>query len=316
MGRTLAETIRESTRHHLKQHNGLLFGQCVTAVGWIGGTVPELTEEEGIVELSMADIAGAGVAVGAALMGRRPIFVIRYQGFMWYNAAPILNYAAKSRDMWDVACPLFVRSIAMEGSIGPVASSSHHGMVIRMPGMPVIAPMTSGEWLQAWNWFLRHDDPLYVSEHRRSFPIDYEMEDDINGPADLTIVAISAARLNAMDAIEILRHEGIRCHLIHALWLKPFAITPNMRESLCRSGLGLVIDSDFELAAAGRSLAYDLMHATGTAVHALGLEDRSAGFAKQHDNGTPTPEQIATRVRHIIKNKSQPVPEVVSMLAP
>ena len=66
---TLAETIQQATREHLANNNGLLFGQCVTAVGWIVGTVPEMSEEEGIVELSMADVAGAGVAVGAALMG-------------------------------------------------------------------------------------------------------------------------------------------------------------------------------------------------------------------------------------------------------
>ena len=84
MASSVAETIRDITRKHLKENNGLLFGQCVTAVGWVGGTIPEMTEEEGIVELSMADVSGAGVAVGAAVVGRRPIYVIRYQGFMWY----------------------------------------------------------------------------------------------------------------------------------------------------------------------------------------------------------------------------------------
>ena len=79
MARTVAETIKEATRQHLESRNGLLFGECVSAVGWIGGTVPEMTEEEGIVELSMADVAGAGIAVGAALANRRPIYVIRYQ---------------------------------------------------------------------------------------------------------------------------------------------------------------------------------------------------------------------------------------------
>ena len=72
MGKTTAETINEVTRNHLTHGNGLLLGQCVTAVGWIGGTVPDC---EGIVELPMTDVAGPGFAVGCALMGRRPIFV-------------------------------------------------------------------------------------------------------------------------------------------------------------------------------------------------------------------------------------------------
>lgn len=305
MSKTVAETIRDTTREHLTKANGLLFGQCVTAVGWIGGTVPELTEADGIVELPMADVAGAGIAVGAALSGRRSIYVIRYQGFMWYNAAPIVNYAAKSKDMWGIPCPLLVRSIAMEGSIGPVASAAHHGMVMRMPGIPVIAPMTPGEWKAAWDWWLEHDDPVYMSEHRRSFTIDHELPAILNETPRITLIGISAARLNAKEAVDQLAAEGIVCDLVPCVWLKPFEMTADMQSSLSRSGLGLVIDSDFEIAAAGRSVAYDLMHKMRMPVHALGLDDRSAGFAARADNPTPTAERIAARVRLLLAEQGK-----------
>lgn len=301
MAATVAETIRATTRKHLTEDDGLLFGECVTAVGWIGGTVPEMTVEEGIVELSMADVAGPGIAVGAALVGRRPIYVIRYQGFMWYNASPLLNYAAKSKDMWGVPCPILVRAIGMEGGIGPVASASQHGMVMRMPGMPVCAPITPGEWLQAWDWFMANDDPLYVSEHRRSFPVDYEMEHVLNRRADITILAISAARLNTLEAMKLLSQDGITCDLIHILWLKPFEITDVIVNSLKQTGLGLVIDSDFEIAGPSRSIAYELMLATSVPVHSLGLEDRTAGFAPHLDNGTPTVEKIYHQVKRLVR---------------
>jgi len=134
---TVAETIRKATACHLNAFDGLLFAQSVKAVGWIGGTVPK--QSKGIVELSCADVAGAGLTVGVALVGRRPIYVIRYQGFIWYNAASIINYAAKSKEMWGVPCPMFVRSIASDGA-GPVAGGAHHGMVMRMPGIKVFAP--------------------------------------------------------------------------------------------------------------------------------------------------------------------------------
>ena len=291
------------TRKHLEEDNGLLFGQCVTAVGWIGGTVPEMTEDEGIIELSMADVSGAGIVVGVAVVGRKPIYVIRYQGFMWYNSAPLLNYAAKSKDMWNVPCPIFVRSIAMEGGIGPVASGSHHGMVMRMPGMPVCAPMPPGEWKEAWDWFMSHDDPLYVSEHRRSFPIDYEMDHILNTEADIKILAISAARLNASEAIDRLNYEGIVCDLIHLMWLKPFQITEIMINSIKKTGLALVIDSDFEISSSSRSIAYELMHETSVPVYSLGLEDRTAGFAPHLDNGTPTIEKIHDHIKSLMKTK-------------
>lgn len=304
MARTVAQTIKEITRAHLKENQGLFLGQCVTAVGWIGGTVPEMTEEEGIVELPAVDVAGPGIAVGAALVGRRPIFTIRYQGFMWYNAAPLLNYAAKSKEMWGIPCPILVRSIATEGGAGPVASASHHAMVMHMPGMPVIAPMTPGEWQSAWEWFMSHDDPLYVSEHRRSFPIDYEMEPLIHRRADITLLAISAGRLNALEAVKLLQQEGITANLLHLVWLKPFSVTPVMLEALRATGLGLVIDSDFEIAGASRSIAYELMHQAGVSVHALGLEDRTGGFAPQCDNPTPPAGKIARRVKELLKSRN------------
>ena len=302
MARTVAETIQEVTRKHLKENRGLLLGQCVTAVGWIGGTVPAMTEEEGIVELSMADVSGAGVAVGVALSGRRPIYVIRYQGFMWYNAAPLLNYAAKSKEMWNVSCPVFVRSIAMEGGIGPVASASNHGMVMHMPGMPVCAPMTPGEWTEAWGWFMKHDDPLYVSEHRRSFPVDYEMKDQVEKNSRITIIAISATRLNAIAAIEQLKKEGISCDLFHLFWLKPFTPKKEILESLKKTGLGVVLDSDFEISGPARSIAHELMLTSSKPVHSLGLEDRTAGFAPDKDNGTPTVDRILAKIRSLIRS--------------
>ena len=65
MEKTVREIIKETTKNHLKNKNGLLFGQCLSAVGWVGGTVPELTEEEGLIELSMADVANGGIVAGA-----------------------------------------------------------------------------------------------------------------------------------------------------------------------------------------------------------------------------------------------------------
>ena len=305
MARTVAETISFLTRQHLEKNGGLLFGQCITAVGWVGGTVPEMTEKEGIVELSMADVAGAGIAVGAAVVGRRPIFVVRYQGFMWYNAAPLLNYAAKSKEMWGVPCPILVRAIAMEGGIGPVASGSHHGMVMRMPGMPVCAPMTPREWIQAWDWYMDHDQPLYLSEHRRSFPLDGEMECLLGDRPAITLLAISAARLRAIEAVDLLKSEGVECDLVHVVWLKPFKATEVMLESLRKSKLGLVIDSDFEIAGTSRSIAYELMLEASVPVFAMGLEDRTAGFAPHLDNGTPSAERIAEKVKALLRNQAR-----------
>jgi pyruvate/2-oxoglutarate/acetoin dehydrogenase E1 component len=152
---------------------------------------------------------------------------------------------------------------------------------------------------------MAHDDPLYVSEHRRSFSIDYEMENVVHPRADITLLAISAARLNALEAVKLLEKEGIVCDLIHLLWLKPFSATPAILESLRSTGLGLVVDSDFEIAGSSRSIAYELMHAAGVPVYALGLEDRTAGFAPQCDNLTPPAGKIVQRVKELLNSRSK-----------
>ena len=76
----LRNCIKEIVRKHLND-GYIAMGQCLTAVGWVGGTLPELYEKDGMIELSMADVAGGGFAAGAALAGKRPIYIIRYQVF-------------------------------------------------------------------------------------------------------------------------------------------------------------------------------------------------------------------------------------------
>jgi len=295
-----AETIREITRKHLTENNGVALGQCLSAVGWVGGTVPELKGHPNLVELSMDDTCSSGLAVGYALAGRRPIFICRYQGFMHFNQAFFTNYAAKAKEMWRYKVPVFIRAIAMEGGIGPVAGSSHHGMITRMPGISVCAPMTPGEYRQVWDWFMEHDSPLYVSEHRRSFPIDHEMPDRIHNRPAITLFAISATRINAIEAANKLEEEGIKCNIINLLWLKTFSPTPMMLLALNNSKHGgLVLDTDFENGYS-KCIAYELTHATDKKVRVLGLEERTAGFAPHLDNLPPSPEKIVNFVKNII----------------
>lgn len=297
----VAETIREITRTHLKEDNGVALGQCLTAVGWVGGTVPELTQSDGLIELPMSDVANGGVAVGLALAGRRPIYIVRYQGFQWYNAISILNYAAKSKEMWNVPCPVFVRSIAMDGAIGPVASGSHHGIYMRMPGVAVVAPMTPGEYRAAWEYYMAHTDPVCVSEHRKSFAIDYEMPDVIHPKADVTLFPISSTRLGAIEAQKALMAQGVTCNIVHLVWLKPFLADDRITNALAASsGRGLVLDGDFANGTA-KQIAFDIMHAApGARMDVMGLEDRVTGFAPQFDNVPPTAERIAAKVREMI----------------
>jgi pyruvate/2-oxoglutarate/acetoin dehydrogenase E1 component len=204
MAENLRTTIKNIIRKHLIRKRGKVFGQCLTAVGWVGGTLPELYEKDGMVEVSMADVADGGFVVGAALMNSRPIYVIRYQGFNWYNCPMIVNYACKSKEIWKTPCPIFVRGIGMEGGIGPVAGSSHHSLYYRMPGVKIVSPMSPGEYQKIYKSFLNDNDVYYVSEHRASYDNKSEFKDIIFNKPDFVIFAISITRFEAQKAQEIL----------------------------------------------------------------------------------------------------------------
>lgn len=311
MERTVADTIREITREHLEGHNGLLLGQCITAVGWIQNTVPP--DCRGLVELPMADVSGPGLAIGAAIVGRRPIYVLRFQSFLWLAVSPIVNYAAKAREIWGLPVPVFIRAIATEGGgAGPIHSNCFHSIFMHAPGLPVCAPMTPSEYEEVWSFFAAQDGPVLVSEHRRSYLSTDEMPDVIIPGAQATIYAISAGRFNSLEALRLLARGGIACNLVHILWLKPFELTPRMVEPLKESGRGLVIDAAYEIAGASESIAYKLMLATGRPVKAVGQCDRTGGVASPLENGTPTPARIAQAVQQLVKESTGAAPWSIS----
>ena len=295
MAKTVRDTIKEITRKHLSQ-GSCCYGQCLTAVGWVGGTLPKLYEEDGMVEVTTADVANGGFVVGAGLTGIRPIYVVRYQGFQWYNSPIIVNYASKSKEIWDRPCPIFIRSIAMEGGMGPVAGSSHHSLYQRMPGTRIISPMTPIEYTYAYDQFMSEDEVYYISEHRRSYENTEELHDVILEDSDVVLFPISITRFDAEQARKMLLDKGIKASIIHQLWIKPFIFEDKWKECLNKSKYGgLVMDDDYEQGVAS-SIAHRMMIQSDKKVHTLGLDHRTAGFHKSVDNLPPSPEKITSKV--------------------
>lgn len=303
MAITLRETIKSVVQNHLMSKKGKAYGQCLTAVGWVGGTLPELYEKDGMVELSMADVAGGAIVVGAALSGSKPIYVVRYQGFQWYNSVSIVNYAAKSKTLWNRPCPIFVRSIAMEGGIGPVAGSSHHSLVYRMPGIKIVSPMSSSEYLSIYDKFINDSDPYYVSEHRKS----YDNIDDLNDiilheKPDFTLFPISITRFEMKKLVKIMEFHNIKINVFNIFWLKPLLIKDKAIQSLSNSKFGgLVLDDDYTLGCQSH-IANVLSEKSNKIVRCLGLQNETAGFYPNVDNLPPSADEIAEYLL-LVKNK-------------
>lgn len=294
--KTVAETIREITRRHLEEGGGMLLGESISAVGWVNNTVPDC---KGIIELPMTDVAGAGIAAGAALVGRRPIFVVRFQDFLILNGSPLIFYAAKVKELHGKAAPVFVRAIAAEG-LGPVHSGVLHSIFMHFPGFRVASPMTPKEYEEVWKDYISNDDPMIVSEHRASYSNAKELEDLIVDDADITLYAISSTRFEAVKAAGILEGEGIRCNLVHIVWLKPFTVDRRMSAPLKSSRLGMVIDPGYETAGASQSIAYRMTDETGFRVKALGLYDRTKCLHPPLQNRAPEAKRICEAVREAL----------------
>ena len=290
----LRDTIRGLTQQHLDAGYSVM-GQTLTAVGFVANTVPN---DIRVLELPCSDVSNAGVAVGHALAGKRPIYIIRYQGFNAFNHAFICSYAAKSKAMWGKPCPMLVRGIAMEGGIGPVAGSSHHSLYYRMPGVSIYSPMTPMEYTQCYQDFMKSDDVVYLSEHRGAYGNSDELLDICNTHPDVVLFPISITRFAAMEAAIELASTGISVAVHHVFHVKPFMPSESALSSLANAKYGgVVLDDDYPDGIA-KCLAHDLSEATGAQMTTMGLETRTAGFYR--DNLPPSGEQIIHRIQKIV----------------
>jgi acetoin:2,6-dichlorophenolindophenol oxidoreductase subunit beta len=164
---TLSTTIRSLTASHIRE-GGLALGQCLTAVGWVNNTVPDDPElRHGLVELPMTEGAGAGFAVGSALI-RPTVLIIRFQSFLWLQASPLVNYAAKCRSIWGRDCRLWVRAIASE-NCGPLHSGYHDRIFEGIEGLTVVRPHTPSAYRAAWQHWQNTGNPVICSEHRADY---------------------------------------------------------------------------------------------------------------------------------------------------
>ena len=301
MVKSLRETIKKITFKHLKRKNYQVFGQNLTDVGWVAGTLPKLFEKDGVIELPMADIAGGGIVTGSALVGRRPIYIIRYQGYNWFNCTFIVNYACKSKEIWKIPAPMFIRGISSEGSIGPVAGSSHISIFYKMPGIKIYSPMTSKEYEKVYKEFMSKDDVFYISEHRSSYSNQKEFKNIVKKNFDLIIMSISVTRFSAVKAVKDLLKLDYKIGIIHLVNLKPFGLEKKWIEAIKTSKHGvLMTDNDYKDGIL-RILAHKVNEKTNKNVHVMGLNDKTAGHHSSVDNLPPDSVAIKKKILEIIK---------------
>lgn len=291
----LADTIRQITKDHILQKNGVLLAQNATDNGFISNTVPS-DLWKGIITLPTSDVSNSGIVTGFGLAGKRPIYAIRYQGFGWLNFSNLVNYAAKVKTMSNgkITCPIFVRCIGMEGHIGPVASHSHHSIVAHMPGIKVFAPMSVWEYNEVYNRFMEDDEPYLISEFRKS----YSLEDDLawdtyynrTVEADVSLFLVGGARMAQLG--QDIHNTKLKFNIFNVWELKPLNLLDKWIEQANKTRFSVVVDSDYAYCGVADSIAKEVMLRSGKPCYTLGLDNRVAGFSKETDVLTPTAQDI------------------------
>jgi pyruvate dehydrogenase E1 component beta subunit len=175
-----------------------------------------------------------GAAVGAALMGTRPIVELRFSDFALCAVDELVNQAAKARFMFggQGRVPLVVREpVGMWRSSAAQHSQSLEGWYTHIPGLVVIAPATPADNKGLLKAAIRCDDPVVYMEHKNLWALEGEVPEGEHlveiGKArvaragrDLTLVSWSATVHTCLAAADALAKGGIDVEVIdlRSLW--------------------------------------------------------------------------------------------------
>nr|WP_272212688.1 alpha-ketoacid dehydrogenase subunit beta [Marinicella sp. W31]MDC2878598.1 alpha-ketoacid dehydrogenase subunit beta [Marinicella sp. W31] len=234
-----AEAIREAMDIALgSDPRVILMGEDIGVYGGAFQVTGDLVHKYGtdrVMDTPISELGGAGVAVGAALTGLRPIFEFQFSDFAALAMEQIVNQAAKVRFMLGgaVSVPLVMRFPAGSGT-GAAAqhSQSIEAWLGHVPGLKVVQPSTPEDAKGMLLAALDDPDPVMIFEHK----ILYKMKGHVPegryttpiGKAavrregkDVSIVATSLMVHKALSAADQLASEGIDCDVIDLRTVRP-----------------------------------------------------------------------------------------------
>ncbi|AFK57502.1 alpha-ketoacid dehydrogenase subunit beta [Tistrella mobilis] len=190
--------------------------------------------ETRVVDTPISEATIMGAAVGAALVGSRPVVEMRFSDFALCAVDELVNQAAKNRFMFggQGRVPLVVRQpIGVWRSSGAQHSQSLESWWVHIPGLVVTAPATPADAYALLKAAIRCDDPVVHLEHKALWPLSGAAPES-DAPAelgraairrpgrDVTIVAWSAAVHEALEAARLAAMEGVEAEVIdlRSLW--------------------------------------------------------------------------------------------------
>lgn len=229
----------------LRDERVLVIGEDVrlSLLGATAGLVERFGPER-VINTPIWESGIAGMALGLAVTGFRPVAEIMFGDFMYLAMDGIANQIASWRYVTggQTAVPLVIRTAVGTGfCLGYNHSQNTEASFLNAPGLKVVAPSNPYDAIGLLKSAIRDDNPVLVFEHKWLYPMTQDVPDDeflvplgkanvVRTGTDVTIFAVLGMVPRALQAAELLATEGISAEVID-----PRTLVPLDEETLLRS---------------------------------------------------------------------------------
>src|SRR6266853_4580432 len=170
----IAEALREAITEEMDRDERVFcIGEDIGVPGGWGGAFTvtlglEKKYPDRLIDTPIAELGFFGVAVGAALMGMRPIVDVQYGDFLFLASDQVINNAAKMRYMSGGKCkvPLVIRAPVGATGRGAQHAQSMERYFTGVPGLKVVAPSNAYDAKGLLKAAVRDDNPVLIFEHK------------------------------------------------------------------------------------------------------------------------------------------------------
>ncbi|MFB5285277.1 alpha-ketoacid dehydrogenase subunit beta [Peribacillus sp. Hz7] len=255
-----------------RDRNVFVLGEDVGVRGGVFRVTQGLHEEFGerrVIDTPLSEAAIAGVSIGAAAYGMRPVAEIQFAEYIMPAVNQIVNEAAKLRyrSNGDWNCPLVIRAPYGGGVHGALYhSQSVEAMFCNIPGLKVVTPSTPYDAKGLLKAAIRDEDPVLFFEHKRCYRLikgqvpdtDYIVplgKADIKRKGDdITVISYGLTLHFALEAAERLSQDGYSAHILDLRTLYPLD-KESIVEAARKTGKVLIIHEDNKEGGVGAEVA-------------------------------------------------------------
>ncbi|CAE6730523.1 MAG: alpha-ketoacid dehydrogenase subunit beta [Nitrospira sp.] len=220
-----------------------------------------------VLDTPLSESGFVGAAIGAAMMGLRPVVEMQFADFISCAFDQITEVAAKNHYRWGAAVPLVIRA-PFGGGVhgGPFHSECPEGWFFHSPGLKIVAPSTPYDAKGLLKAAIRDPNPVLYFEHKflyRRIKVVLPQEDFVVplGKAevkrigrDLSVITYGAMVHLALEAAELLSKEGIDLEVVDLRTLIPID-KETLYESVRKTSKAILLHEDNKTGGIGAEIA-------------------------------------------------------------